>query len=190
MGGRGAGREHADGFDRIDSGQRIVQQDDVRRLTGRLDNRLKARPCNRYAKTSRSELRLPGIARHGVPIRNQHQRTDLGREARRRADDWSDVRRRSRHGRGVAMHAGDASKNVADLSRRPPRILRGGRSGFRGKGSQRISRRGSQRISRRNLCELRLEILCDLCEEIRDHVPRSARCIPIAINAPAITEME
>lgn len=94
------------------------------------------------------------------------------------------------------MHAGDASKNVADLAeaagdltQRSQGISRGDRRGSRAQVAEDLAQK-SQRISRRNLRDIAEEVLCDLSREIRDYVPRSARCIPIAINAPAITEME
>ena len=101
--------------------QRVVEQDHVRHLAGGLDDRFESRAGNRHTDSGGAELRFPEFARHGVAVRNQHERRPPV-QVKRRGRCWLQIVRHLRHGpRFFAERRCCRSKNAALIRPRDPR---------------------------------------------------------------------
>jgi len=135
VGSCGAGAKQPNGFFRVDSTNRLVEQNHVGHMAGGFDNCLKPCAGYRYSESRGGELRLSNVTRDGVAVSNQDKRRQTAPERGRRPDDRWCARCRSRDRRGVPVHVEPREQKCCLIIRAMCVGIRGAGSGRRCAGS-------------------------------------------------------
>lgn len=120
--GRGTGCNQPPGFERADIAQGTVEENDVRQVTGGLDDGLEGGARRRHPRAGSLQLRFAPLARLGIAVGKEDVHW-FG--ARRQREHLVHARWRIRRIRGFGPHAVAVSKNAA------AKISGGGGDGIR-----------------------------------------------------------